>query len=165
MTKKAYTRLDLAKKQLEGAIVLFASGNDLYSAITLAGAADVILSRLVSNKGDDNFTVFSMKEHDAPQGSSPEEYGKAMNDTLHINDMKHMDKGEDGFVELDPYECALGAILKACANLKTLVGPDDLVIGFVEWVKINVDPRKFNISGDPDWKPQADAADNAPRAT
>lgn len=156
MTKKTYTRLELAKNQLETAIILFASGNDLYSVISLAGAADVILTRLVSGKGKENFTEYLMKHDDASPDTSPGEYGKAMNDTLHINDMKHMDKDEDGYIELDPFDCALGAILKALANYKVLVGPDDLLLGFLAWVKQNLDPNKYNVDCDPNWQAAPD---------
>jgi hypothetical protein len=38
------------------AVVLLAGGGDKFSAITLAGAADVILSQLVLNEGKENFT-------------------------------------------------------------------------------------------------------------
>lgn len=122
----------------------------------MAGAADVILTSLVSGSGEENFTEYSMKEHDAPPASSREEFWQAMNDTLHINDMKHMDKEDDGFIELDPHECALGAILKALANYRILVGQDDLVRGFLAWLKVNLDPKKYNVDCDPNWKPQAD---------
>ena len=56
MTNKVYTRLELAANQLEAAISLFVAGRDRFSVITLAGAADVILSRLVINAGRENFT-------------------------------------------------------------------------------------------------------------
>lgn len=156
MTTKTYTRLELAKNQLETAIILFLREEDLFSVITLAGAADVILTRLVSNKGEENFTEYSMRQHDAGPSSSREEYGKTMNDTLFINHLKHMDKGEDGFIELDPYDCALGAILKALANYKVFVGQDNLVLGFLAWVRKNLDPKKYNVNCDPDWRPTVD---------
>lgn len=50
MTLKSYTRFELAENQLEAAIGLFGSGADRFSVISLAGAADVILSRLVLNR-------------------------------------------------------------------------------------------------------------------
>lgn len=50
MTLKSYTRFELAENQLEAAIGLFGSGGDRFSVISLAGAADVILSRLVLNR-------------------------------------------------------------------------------------------------------------------
>jgi len=56
MTIKTYTRLQLAADQLRTAVCLFIAGRDRFSVITLAGAADVILSRLVLNSGQENFT-------------------------------------------------------------------------------------------------------------
>lgn len=51
-------------------------------------------------------------------------------------------------------ECALGAILKALANYVIISGREkDFVKAFLAWVQINLDPKKYNIYCDPDWKP------------
>ena len=90
MTQKTYKRLELAENQLEAAIGLFVSGGDRYSVIPLAVAADVILCRLVSNLGKENFTEFSMQrevEKGAPV-SRIRSHGKDINDTLFINHLQ-----------------------------------------------------------------------------
>jgi len=51
MITKTYRRFELAERQLETAIALFVSGGDKFSVITLAGAVDVILCRLILNSG------------------------------------------------------------------------------------------------------------------
>jgi hypothetical protein len=56
MSIEEYKRFDLAANQLETAIMLFLTGGDKFSAITLAGAADVIFSELVNREEKDNFT-------------------------------------------------------------------------------------------------------------
>lgn len=65
-----------------------------------------------------------------------------------------MNDDEDGYIELDPEECALAAILKALANYVMLGGrKDNFVIAFYEWMKLNLDPTKYNVDCDPNWAP------------
>lgn len=156
MTAKTYKTLELAENQLQTSIGLFLSGGDKFSAITLAGAADVILCRLVLNAGQENFTEFAMREANTNGESNEtrESHGRLINDTLFINDLKHMDDDEDGFIVMDVDECALGAILKALANYVILAGSKkDFVQAFLAWVRLNLDPKKYNIYCDPNWKP------------
>ncbi len=156
MTTKTYTRLQLAADQLYAAVCLFITGRDRFSVITLAGAADVILSRLVLNTGQENFTD-SIIQRAVEKGEpvrTRTEVGKAINDMLLINAIKHFDPGEDGIVTVDDLEaCAFAAVLKGMANYVTLAGPDeDWVMAFFLWVKENMDPNKYNVSCDPNWK-------------
>ncbi len=156
MSLQSYTRLELAGNQLESAIALFISGRDRFSVISLAGAADVILSRLVLNSGQENFTDVMLK-YEQVQPGLPDQMraamGKSMNDTLFVNQLKHLDDGEDGFIELEPEDCALGAILKALANYASIEGHrKELVGAFKLWVKRNLDPKKYNVDCDPNWK-------------
>lgn len=148
MAKNTYKLFDLAANQLETAIMLFCSGGDRFSVITLAGAADVIFCQLVTRAGKDNFTkIISEKENDP---RSIQEVGKDINDTLHINSLKHLDPGEDEYTTLDADECAFGAILKAIANYNMLEGKNEnLINGFLAWAQINMDLKKYNI---PDMK-------------
>lgn len=97
---RKYERLELAECQLETAIGLFVGGRDKFSTITLAGAADVILCRLVLNSGKENFTMYSMQHENTENGanSSIESHGRDINDTLFINQLKHMDEAEDGYI-------------------------------------------------------------------
>lgn len=156
MTLQTYSRLELAENQLEAAIGLFVSGGDKYSVISLAGAADVILCRLVADSGKENFTEHSLQqevERGAPVATITS-HGKDINDTLFINHLKHMDEGEDGYIEFDVEECALGAILKTLVNYVILAGREkDIVQAFLAWVRLNLDPKKYNIHCDPNWKP------------
>lgn len=161
MTLKSYTRFELAENQLEAAIGLFVSGGDRFSVISLAGAADVILSRLVLNRGQTNFTEHLLKReanHDN-SGATRESFGKSINDTLVINQIKHMDDDEDGFINIEPEECALGAILKALVNYTIIAGKNkEIVQAFMAWVRLNLDPKKYNIYCDPNWKPPDEGA-------
>lgn len=156
MTIKTYERFVLAENQLETAIGLFVSSGDKFSVITLAGAADVILCQLVLKSGEDNFTDVMISQHsgDCLSDQTRAIHGRQINDTLFINDLKHMDENEEGFVVMDLEECALGAILKAVANYVRLAGRDkDFIKAFLAWVRLNLDPKKYNINCDPNWKP------------
>lgn len=156
MSLRTFKRIELAESQLQTAIGLFVSGGDKFSVISLAGAADVILCRLVSNIEKENFTEFLLKKAAAKGGESEtiQSLGRCINDTLYINDLKHMDDGEDGYIDIDVEECALGAILKALANYVILAGRNkDFVQAFMAWVQLNLDPKKYNIYCDPNWKP------------
>ena len=158
MTNKAYTRLELAANQLEAAISLFVAGRDRFSVITLAGAADVILSRLVINSGQENFTESILRSEIEQYGAdrTREEVGKEINGTLFINHLKHMDDDDDGYIDIDLEECALAAILKSLANYVTLAGRKDAFVqAFLVWVKLNLDPKKYNVDCNPNWMPSS----------
>jgi hypothetical protein len=51
MAEHKYQKSQIATEQLKTAIFLFLNGGDPSSVITLAGAASVILERLLRNKG------------------------------------------------------------------------------------------------------------------
>src|SRR5579871_2279833 len=108
MNKTKYNRFDLASTQLKTAIRLFVTGGDRFSVITLAGAADVIFSELVTREKKENFTIFLLKKEQDER--RPQEAGKEINDILSINVLKHFDPGDDDYISLDVEESALGAI-------------------------------------------------------
>ena len=144
MNKTKYNRFDLASTQLKTAIRLFVTGGDRFSVITLAGAADVIFSELVTREKKENFTIFLLKKEQDER--RPQEAGKEINDILSINVLKHFDPGDDDYISLDVEESALGAISKAIANYSMLDGKEDmLIVGFWSWVKANLDTKKYNI--------------------
>jgi len=152
MTVREYTRLQLAESQLEAAIGLFIVGRDRFSVITLAGAADVILSRLALDKDKSNFTDTLMQDaiRNGAATRTRVDHGREINDVLFINDMKHMDKDEDGLIDMDPDECAFGAIMKAMVNFIAIVGrKHPLATAFLLWVRKNMDPKKYNVNSDP----------------
>jgi hypothetical protein len=153
MAVQNYQRLDLAANQLETAIGLFIRGCDRFSVITLAGAADGILSQLVINKGEENFIDFSLK-HDDDKTLTRSTLGKQVNDMLCINALKHMDEYDDGDVIMDIEQCAVATILKGIDNFVILRGNNvHFVEAFMAWIKLNLDPKIYNVDCDPDWKP------------
>jgi hypothetical protein len=165
MTIQTYRRLDLAKNQLETAIGLFVSGRDRFSVITLAGAADGILTQLVQNKKAETFVAAVLKDEE-DKAMTLGAMGRHINNILFINALKHLDEGDDVYVTVDVEQCALAAILKTIPNLITLCGREiDFVRAFMAWVKLNLDPRIYNVDCDPDWKPSLPSSTNvAPTA-
>lgn len=143
-----YKRFQLAASQLETAIMLFLTGIDKLSAITLAGAADVILCELVNREGKKNFTDLLHEKENGQRDR--EEIGTEINNLLCINALKHFDKGDVNHIVIDVYECAVATILKALANYNMLDGKNDnLIIAFRYWVRVNLDPKKYNLNFDP----------------
>jgi hypothetical protein len=158
MTVQTHRRLDLAENQLETAVGLFIGGHNRFSVIALAAAADGIFVQLVANKGEENFIEFSLRKESGKKLTRGK-LGKQVNDILHINALKHMDKDDDGYVVMDVEQCAIAAILKAIANFVRLRGREvDFVIAFLAWVKLNLDPKVYNVDCDPDWEPSNEPA-------
>lgn len=146
MSETTTTKLALAERQLETAIGLFVSRRDRASAITLAGAADGILHGLVLKAGKLPFSDYAMGVREALSGETPAKakFARHINDTLKINDLKHMDQGDPDEVTLDVDISALGAILKAIANRHILV-PDRpaFIEAMLQWAWMFYDGKKI----------------------
>jgi hypothetical protein len=134
-----HSKLDIAREQLRTAVMLYCSGRDRFSAITLAGAADVILSQLLLSEGKENFSDLLMKKEADASGSMPvrSAHGKSVNDMLMINAMKHMDRDDDDYLEMDVRISGLATVSKAVCNYVKLCGDD---VDFVEvlrcWARV-----------------------------
>ncbi len=142
MTEENHHKFDVASSQLETAIGIFVSGRCRFSAITLAGAADTILSQLVINSGKEPFVDYIRAIEEAANGVTPPrgKMGTHINNTLNINALKHMDPNDDDFVLINPEECAVGAILKAVVNYKQLVDKEpNFITAFLHWTWKNLD--------------------------
>ena len=148
---KTHSKLDIATEQLRSAVFLFCSGRDRFSAITLAGAADVILSQLLLNAGRQNFNDHLMRADAEQTGVMPTRaaHGREVNDMLSINAFKHMDPGDDDHIEADVLIDSLAAVSKAVANFVSLVGHDaDFVTGFKLWARAFT-PKGLDADGKP----------------
>lgn len=146
MTDEKHDKLDIASSQLETAIGLFVSGRCRFSVITLAGAADVILSQLVLNENKEPFVDYVRAIEAATGGQTPPrgKMGTHINNELNINALKHMDSKDDNFVQINPEECAVGAILKAIVNYKQIVDEDPgFIKAFMAWTWQNLDREKI----------------------
>ncbi|QQG36638.1 MAG: hypothetical protein HYS17_02360 [Micavibrio aeruginosavorus] len=157
MGLKQHKLIDLAEDQLRSSICLFFKG-DLVSSITLAGAADVLLCRIVENHGEESFTAHVLKSENDPSKTIPQ-MGREINDMFHINALKHMDSKEDSTVTMNLREAAIGAILKALPNYNMLRGKDnDFIKSFLMWIRVNLDPEVYNVNCDPNWQSKEKSA-------
>ncbi|HTW39041.1 MAG TPA: hypothetical protein VMD49_10775 [Steroidobacteraceae bacterium] len=150
-----HRKLDIATGQLRSAVMLYCTGRDRFSAITLAGAADVILSQLLVNQGKQNFSDQLMKKEAEVTGVLPKRavHGRAINDMLMINAMKHLDPGEDEYLEMDVRVSALATVGKALANYYALVGAEtadatDFMTLFKLWAQAFT-PKGLDLDGNP----------------
>lgn len=134
MTTKKYTKFELASNQLETAIMLFITGRDRFSVVTLAGAADEIFSQLVTRAGKENFTDILLKDSVCSRNN----LAKGINEVLAINRLKHFDPGEAEDITINIEECALAAVLRALVNYNQLEGHNEMLVKVLKhWVETN----------------------------
>jgi hypothetical protein len=154
MNTAVHSKLDIARAQLKSAVMLFATAIDRVSAITLAGAADVILSQLLLNAGKKNFSDELMAKEAEKSGVMPARgaHGYAVNNMLMINALKHMDSGDDDYLEMDVLVSSLATVAKTIANYVMLIGDpvheEDFVKVFKTWATIHA-PKGFDEDGNP----------------
>ncbi len=143
-----YHKFDIARGQLETAIRLFlVDGCDMFSAITLAGAAGEVLHELVLRAGKRPFVDYTVKVHDWKElGPTPSRGAvmKHIHKLLFINEMKHHDKDAQDIIQLDAEECALAAILKAVVDYKTFTGNEtDAMKVLFAWCYTNLESEQM----------------------
>jgi hypothetical protein len=113
-----YSKLEIAVHQLDRAIKLLLDEKDPISAITLAGAAEEILGKLVNEAGGTNSLEDFIDEciriggYAANDRSIRKEFADMQN--YHRNQLKHLSDGSDITISL---ECANGIIERAAENL------------------------------------------------
>lgn len=115
------SKFDIAEEQLFHAIELYIEGQFLISAITLCGAAEEILGKLVNDQGRDNALEVKVSElcelHEKIYGemSDPKAYFKIKNEVR--NELKH--KGTEELT-INVEQEAVNLIRRAIKNYKTL---------------------------------------------
>ena len=123
MATQAYDKKCIALAQLETALRLFRDGGDLFSVITLAGAAEEILGELVEKRGRDN-SLESLKKaagaiHKLATGESLDETGLtifAKRANRARNAVKHLKAGGEPTITLDVREEAVDILTRAVDN-------------------------------------------------
>jgi hypothetical protein len=145
MTVEKHSKLDIATRQLETAVHLYLGGDDRYSVITLAGAANSILTALVLKAGKEPFADYARRAHDAIKGSMPPR-GKFMshlNRALGINALKHMDQGDDEIVEFNIDKSSRDTVLIALSNYRKLTGKDEpFMVAFLKRLLDDTPPEE-----------------------
>jgi hypothetical protein len=120
MTVESHSKAHIALTQLETALRLFAEGKDYYSVVTLSGAADEILGRLLEARGGVSAlasltkaaTAIHVKVHGTP-GSEKAFIERA---NLARNALKHLNAGGANGVSLDIREEASDMLDRAISN-------------------------------------------------
>lgn len=122
MWQQKLTKIEIAKQQLLHAIELFCSGEKLISAITLAGAAEEILGKLVAATGQTNSLEREVKDQCELFESifSRAQDQKAVYGIQNKarNELKHVCDGND--VDLDLEQEAVDLIQRAIDNFQLL---------------------------------------------
>lgn len=118
-----YTKQELAEHQLDRAIRLLLDENDPICAITLAGAAEEILGKLIEKQGGKHSlqefidACLAMGSVHSNAEWKPKDFAEIANSFR--NELKHYVKGSD--ITVSP-ECAYGIIDRAAENLWRLTG-------------------------------------------
>ena len=120
MPIEPHSKSHIALRQLETALRVFEEGNDYYSVVTLAGAADEIFGRLLESRGGVSAlasltkaaVAIHLKVHGTP-GSEKVFIDRA---NLARNALKHLNAGGSDPVVLDIREEAADMLDRAISN-------------------------------------------------
>ncbi|GAB1267482.1 hypothetical protein NBRC116493_07350 [Aurantivibrio infirmus] len=131
-----YKKVDIAKAQLDAAIKLYFIGDEYFSSITLAGAAENVFGSILKLLGKEPALYsFARTERMIVQALHGEEVDenelrKAMNDVR--NNIKHFSGLGEQEISLDPKESAEHMINRAISNLEELNLPKSKAIELFE---------------------------------
>lgn len=132
-------KIEVAKLQLDTAINLFLDDVDFISSLTLAGASEEILGKLLEREGKDSMLK---KLHSWYEDTSGEEikYGEfAQKANLARNCLKHATIKEEDELEIYKWE-AVQMIRRAMTNYKELTGnPTETMLKMAVWIENNKD--------------------------
>jgi len=121
-----YDKRDIALRQLETALSLFANGHDLFSVITLAGAAEEIYGRLLIEAGRtsalDDLTVAATRIYQLLSNAEIGAKHFAERANRARNSLKHHTAGHTTAVTLDLRVEAVDLLDRAITNYWRLEG-------------------------------------------
>ena len=126
MVEIAHDYVHIARTQLDTALHLYFAGEDYYSVVTLAGASEEILGKLLSEAGN-NTALDSLKKdvsavHKALFGEDLQE--KQISDRANEmrNSLKHGTRGKAKAIKFDARAEAKDMLNRAVDNYYTLTG-------------------------------------------
>jgi hypothetical protein len=117
MTDQTYNRVDLAREMLEVALSLFLKRKSFASALTLAGAAEAILGRALSHRGQQNSIELKYETLEpilTMRRKTKEDFIRDEN--LALIAVTHTESASEPSVTLDLEEAAYSMIVRACEN-------------------------------------------------
>jgi len=124
---KKYNKIDIAESQLETALDIYLNGGNLFSALTLAGAAEEIFGIYLKINGVPNsleelvaatqkiYKIIQNGEH-LPEKGIRDRANRAR------NNFKHLNSEEDLEIELDLEEETIDMLNRATTNYWRLKG-------------------------------------------
>lgn len=130
MNIKSFSKIELAVKQIETAIDIYMSGKDFFSPITLAGAGEEILGRLIEKLGRKTslskkteafievHKIINKKIIDE-KSARDNHINKARNSLKHLN---AKEDDEDDSVIMDPVFEAEAMLFRAIENYYAFTG-------------------------------------------
>ena len=120
MSVESHEKQHIALAQLESALRIFADGKDFYSVVTLAGAADELLGRLLEKRGGVSALVSLTKAsaaiHRIVSGIPSNERLFVERANLARNALKHLRAGGEEAVRLDIRKEAVDMLDRAISN-------------------------------------------------
>ena len=130
---REYSQIEIAVKQIDTACRIFITGEDFFSALTLAGAGEEILGKVLSVQGRQNSVenfaaAFALiKEIQTSHRPDQTESIKALNKAR--NHAKHIDQSGSMSVQMDPEFEAENMLHRAINNFAMLTGnfTDDML--------------------------------------
>ncbi len=124
MTVRSFDKKCIALEQLETALQLFREGGSAFAVITLAGAAEEILGKMVRRGGAQNALdelatgAAQMHQHLFGGEAKPQDFADRANEAR--NALKHLNAEKGPTLSLDPIEEALDMLNRAIENYWTL---------------------------------------------
>jgi hypothetical protein len=120
VTLQTYDKRSIALRQIETALWLLDNGQDLFSVITLAGAAEEICGQLLKEAGIDpslsSLTQAATRIHEAIFSGTPDVKTFVTRANRARNVLKHHTPGEDREVTLDLRREAIDLLDRAVSN-------------------------------------------------
>jgi hypothetical protein len=143
MSIETYEKLDIACKQLDTAIDLFFQGENHFSVITLAGAAEEILGRYMELVGKqsslEGIVEGTALVHKHLYGVDLPHREFKFRANMARNSIKHLDSDEDLNVTFDSEQEMIDMLVRATDNYYGLEIPEsDQVQKFNQWYMKNV---------------------------
>lgn len=139
----SYQRIDLAREQLDVALEIFLSRKSHVSALTLAGAAEEIFGKTLTQCGEkttlqhEHSIIAPVEELLRHKPFNWKEFIAEKNRVR--NAAKHMNDETESFVMADIEDEALWLIVRACDNYRRLgLEPTLVMLEFDNWFFENI---------------------------
>ena len=132
-------KIEIARMQLDTAIGLFLSGTDSISSLTLAGASEEILGKLLERDGEDSMLKNLHAWYEETSGEEIKYCEFAQKTNLAKNCLKHASVKEEDELEIYKWE-TIQMIMRAMTNYKELTGePSEKMKAMAAWIIKNKD--------------------------